>query len=169
MGAFGGIAWAAIPDTNHLVHVCFKASDATSPGGASLAVIDSDRGGSCRARQSALSLSSQGSSAGIVSGTVAADGTVLQQQGGLTATMLAPGLFVLRYPGFDASHPGVVTGSAVTAFGAAAPSTFERIPSDDANLVAALGGAPTGIIVRSVRFDGSTAPFDVHIDLTSAP
>jgi len=105
--------------------------------------------------------------AGIVGGSVNADGSVTNGQGGLTATVLDSGVYLLTYPGFDPSHPGVVTGSVVSSFSAAHPSTFDRIPSDDANLLAALGASSplTGIIVRSVRSDGSAAPFDVHIDV----
>jgi hypothetical protein len=109
----------------------------------------------------------QRASAGIVGGSVDAGGTVTNGQGGLTATVLMSGVYLLTYPGFDPAHPGVVTGSVVSSFSAAHPSTFDRIPSDDPSLLAAIG-APSpliGIVVRSVRSDGSAAPFDIHIDL----
>jgi hypothetical protein len=97
---------------------------------------------------------------------VDATGTVLQDSGTpLTATIRDTALFVLQAAGLDSTRQQLVLGQAETAFAAPSPSTFEVIPSDDANLAAELGGSPPpdGIVVRSKRFDGSAAPFSVRI------
>jgi hypothetical protein len=112
MAAAGGIAWAAIPDSANVVHGCYKTTDATRAGGAALSVIDPENGGTCRAGQSALSLDV---TAGVVRGLVAADGSVSDAQGGLSATVLDSGLYLLTYTGFDPAHPGIVTGMPETA------------------------------------------------------
>ena len=106
-----------------------------------------------------------------MAGSVNDDGTVTDGQGGLTATVLDSGIYLLTYPGFDPAHPGVVTGSVLSSFPAAHPSTLDRIPSDDPDLLTALGASSPlpGIVVRSVRSDGSAAPFDVHIDRNDTP
>jgi hypothetical protein len=168
--AVGGVAWAAIPDSTGVVHACYKTSDATKPGGAGLSVIDTDRRSACRAGETALTLAQPAPPApSVVTGSVDASGTVTDGNGNLSATMLAAGLYAVTYDGFDPSHPGIVTLSATSSYSAAA-STITRIPSDDAGLQSALGGPPPpGIIVRSLRHDGSAAPFEIHIDRTQAP
>jgi len=60
LASTGGIALATIPDSGGVIHACFKPNDATRPGGASLFVVDSERGGSCRAGDSALTFNQQG-------------------------------------------------------------------------------------------------------------
>jgi hypothetical protein len=99
-----------------------------------------------------------------VQGRVEADGSVAAGSGPLSVTVLDSALYLVDFPGFDASFERVVVGQPETAFAAASPSTFEVIPSDDANLAAALGSPPgNGVVVRSRRFDGSAAPFSVRI------
>jgi hypothetical protein len=84
-----------------------------------------------------------------LSARVNADGTVAAGTGGLTAKALNDTLFLLDFPGFDASLEHVVLGQPVAAFADKAPSTFEVIPGDDADLVAALGSDPgEGVVVR---------------------
>jgi len=87
-----------------------------------------------------------------VSGRVNGDGTVTAAHGGLDATPLDapdPTLFLLQYPGFDPdSHPIVVL-TPVGAYIETAGPTAEVIPSDDPDLVSALGEPPgQGIVVR---------------------
>ena len=85
-----------------------------------------------------------------LSGTIAADATVVAGTGGLTAAALGGDgiLFELGFPGFDATQDHVVVGQPIAAYTDKSPSTFEVIPSDDAALVAALGSTPAGIVVR---------------------
>lgn len=97
-------------------------------------------------------------------GRVEADGTVAEGSGPLTVTVLDSALYLVDFPGFDASHEQVVLGQPESALAATSPSTFEVIPRDDADLIALLGGPPgDGVVVRSRRFDGSAAPFSVRI------
>lgn len=104
-----------------------------------------------------------GGPATAVEGRVEADGSVAPGSGPLAVTVLAPALYLVDFPGFDGSHERVVLGQPETAFSASA-STLELIPSDDADLIASLGGSPgEGVVVRSRRFDGSAAPFSVRI------
>jgi hypothetical protein len=101
-----------------------------------------------------------------VEGRVEVDGSVAPGSGPLAVTTFgaAPAIYLVDFPGFDASSARVVLGQAESAFAATSPSTFEVIPSDDANLIAALGGPPgTGVVVRSRRFDGSAAPFSLRV------
>jgi hypothetical protein len=56
----GGIAYATIPDSERVIHSCFKPSDATKPGGAALSVIDSDSGATCKPGETALTFNQQG-------------------------------------------------------------------------------------------------------------
>jgi hypothetical protein len=99
-----------------------------------------------------------------VDGRVEADGTVAPGSGPLAVTVLDAALYLVDFPGFDASQERVVLGQPETAFAAASPSTLEVIPSDDANLIAAIGSPPSnGVVIRSRRFDGSAAPFSVRI------
>lgn len=99
-----------------------------------------------------------------VEGRVEASGAVAPGSGPLTVTVLDTALFLLDFPGFDASLEHVVLGQAETAFAATSPSTFEVIPSDDAGLAGSLGSPPgDGVVVRSRRSDGSAAPFSVRI------
>jgi hypothetical protein len=100
----------------------------------------------------------------VTEGRVEADGTLTAASGGLTVTVLATALYLLDFDSFDAAAAHVVLGQPDSAF-AAAPSTFEVIPGDDADLETALGGPPgEGIVVRSRRNDGSAAPFGVRIE-----
>ena len=97
---------------------------------------------------------------------VDADASVEQDSGSsLTASVVDTAVFLLQSPGLDSSQKQVVLGQPETAFAAPSPSTFEVIPSDDANLITTLGGSPpaNGVVVRSKRFDGSAAPFSVRI------
>jgi hypothetical protein len=97
-----------------------------------------------------------------VEGHVEADGSVAA--GPLNVSVLDAALYLVDFAGFDATRERVVLGQAESAFAATSPSTFEVIPSDDANLIATLGGPPgDGVVVRSKRFDGSAAPFSVRI------
>jgi hypothetical protein len=101
-----------------------------------------------------------------IEGRIEADGSLAPGSGPLTVSVLdsSAALYLLDFPGFDASVERVVLGQPETAFAAATPSTFEVIPSDDANLLALLGSPPgDGVVVRSRRFDGSAAPFSVRI------
>jgi len=102
-----------------------------------------------------------------VSGRVNADGTVAAGTGGLTATALNDTLFLLDYPGFDPGLDHVVLGQPIAGFTDKAPSTFEVIPGDDADLVAALGSAPgEGVVVRVQDSKGKQVPggFAVRIE-----
>ena len=102
-------------------------------------------------------------------GRVEEDGTLIAT-GGLIVTLLAPALYLLDFDGFDAAATHVVLGQPDSAYKATSPSTFEVIPSDDADLAADLGGPPgDGIVVRSRRFDGSAAPFSVRIEQIEVP
>jgi hypothetical protein len=97
-------------------------------------------------------------------GRVEADGTVADGSGPLTVTVLDSALYLVDFPGFDASHEQVVLGQPESALAAASPSTFEVIPRDDADLITLLGSPPgDGVVVRSRRFDGTAAPFAVRI------
>ena len=89
-------------------------------------MIDSESGGACTARQTALTLNRP-----VVSGIVAGDGTVTEGRGGLTATVLEPGLFLLSYPAFQPSDPGVVSGVPVGRYSELRPPTFELLDSED--------------------------------------
>jgi hypothetical protein len=60
LGAGAGIAYATIPDSGGVIHVCFKPSDAIKAGGAALAVVDSEGGATCKEGDTALPLNQQG-------------------------------------------------------------------------------------------------------------
>jgi hypothetical protein len=101
-----------------------------------------------------------------IEGRVEADGTVAPGSGPLSVTTFggAPAVYLVDFPGFDASSKHFVLGQPESAFAATSASTFEVIPRDDANLATAIGGPPgDGVVVRSKRFDGSAAPFSVRI------
>ncbi|HTZ07228.1 MAG TPA: hypothetical protein VMB53_15950 [Gaiellaceae bacterium] len=109
-----------------------------------------------------------GGEALALSGRIAADATVVAGSGGLTAAALgADGiLFELGFPAFDPAQEQVVVGQPIAAYTDKNPSTFEVIPSDDADLVAALGSTPTGIVVRVKDPKGNPVPngFAVRIE-----
>jgi hypothetical protein len=99
-----------------------------------------------------------------VEGRVEADGSVANGSGPLNVSVLDSALYLVDFPGFDASRERIVLGQPETAFAAASPSTLEVIPSDDADLISMLGSPPgDGVVVRSRRLDGSAAPFSVRI------
>ena len=109
----------------------------------------------------------------VAEGRVEADGTLSAAAGGLTATGLGKaGLWLLDFPGFDASAERVVLGQADSAYkpSKGGPSTFEVIPSDDGNLASDIGGPPgEGVVVRSLQGDGKTAAaFSVRIEQLAA-
>jgi hypothetical protein len=104
-----------------------------------------------------------------VSARVNGDGTVAAATGGLMATALDapdPTLFLLDFPGYDASLEHVVVGQPVTAF-KDKPATFEVIPIDDADLASSLGSPPgAGVVVRVLNSKGKTLAggFGVRIE-----
>jgi hypothetical protein len=87
------------------------------------------------------------------------DGTIASANGNLQAMRLpAPNdrVYVLDVPGHDPAATYAVTGTPRTALAAASPATFELIPPDDPDLIAALGSPPTdGVAVRVRHADGS--------------
>lgn len=106
----------------------------------------------------------------VTEGRVEEDGTLTAGAGGLTVTVLAPALYLLDFDGYDGAAAHVVLGQPDSAYAATSPSTFEVIPSDDADLAADLGSPPgDGVVVRSRRFDGSAAPFAVRIEQIEVP
>jgi len=56
----GGIAYATIPDSGGVIHTCFKGSDATKPGGATLSIVDSESGATCKTGDTGLTFNQQG-------------------------------------------------------------------------------------------------------------
>jgi hypothetical protein len=56
----GGIAYATVPDSGGVIHTCFKQIDATKLGGASLSVVDSESGATCKVGETALTFDQQG-------------------------------------------------------------------------------------------------------------
>lgn len=99
-----------------------------------------------------------------IEGRVEADGSVAPGSGPLTVTVLDPAVYLVDFPGFEASAKYVVLGQPESGFAATSPSTFEVIPRDDLNLLPLLGSPPgNGVVVRSRRFDGSATPFSVRI------
>jgi hypothetical protein len=103
-----------------------------------------------------------------VEGRIEDDGTVAPGSGPLSVTVLGSppdsALYLVDFPGFDASHEQVVLGQPESALNAVSPSTFEVIPRNDPNLAPLLGSPPgDGVVVRSRHFDGSPAPFSVRI------
>jgi hypothetical protein len=104
-----------------------------------------------------------------VSGRVNADGTVAAATGGLMTTPLDPPdptLFLLDFPGFDATLEHVVLGQPISAFGDK-PSTFEVIPLDDPGLAPSLGSPPgVGVAVRVLNAKSKAVPggFTVRIE-----
>jgi hypothetical protein len=56
----GGVAYATIPDAAGVIHTCYKPGDATKVGGASLSVVDSESGGTCKTGDTALTFNQQG-------------------------------------------------------------------------------------------------------------
>ena len=108
----------------------------------------------------------------VAEGRVEADGTLSAAAGGLTATDLGKaGLFLIDFPGFDASAERVVLGQTDSTYKAPkGPSTFEVIPSDDADLASDIGGPPgEGVVVRALQGDGKTAAaFSVRIEQLGA-
>lgn len=160
--AVGSVAWAAIPDGNGLIHACYKVKNAGKPGGAPLSVVDPSLGGQCKTGQQEVTFPQR--SGAPVAGFVEADGTVSVARGGLAVTLLDPGLFLLEYPAWDAGQSQIVTATPVGGY-AAKESTVEVIPSDDQDLLDVLGAdsALPGVVIRSLREDGSAAPFSVQI------
>lgn len=94
-----------------------------------------------------------------IGGHVNEDGSIASAGGDLQVTRLpAPNdrLYVIGYPGYDPLVPHVVTGTPRAALSAATPSSFELIPDDDPDLIAALGSPPaTGLVARVRHGDGS--------------
>lgn len=90
-----------------MVHACYRTSDATKPGGAALSVIDTARRSACKAGDSALMLAQPGpASPKAVAGSVAADGTVTDGNGGLSMTVLYQGFYAVAYDGSIRPIPG---------------------------------------------------------------
>jgi hypothetical protein len=58
--AGAGIADATIPDSGRDINTCFKPSDATKTGGATLNVVDSESGATCKADETTLTFNQQG-------------------------------------------------------------------------------------------------------------
>jgi hypothetical protein len=56
----GGIAFATVPDSGEVIHACFKQIDATKLGGATLSVVDSESGATCKVGETALTFNQQG-------------------------------------------------------------------------------------------------------------
>jgi hypothetical protein len=77
----GAIAYAAIPDSNKQIHVCYRAGDTTKAGGATLSVIDSENGGSCKAGDTETTFTKQGLVTGDEQGTSVGLGANPQPQG----------------------------------------------------------------------------------------
>ncbi len=94
----------------------------------------------------------------VAEGRVEADGTLSAGAGGFTAAGLGKtGVYLIDFPGFDASAERVVLGQTDSTYKAPkGPSTFEVIPSDDAALASDIGGPPgEGVVVRALQGDGN--------------
>jgi hypothetical protein len=102
----------------------------------------------------------------VASGHVLADASVAASVGELGAAQLGgdPTLFVLDFPGYDASLEHVVLGQPVASLADPQPSSFE--------VVAGVSPPVEGVVVRVRRADGSAVPggFMVRIEqLRGAP
>ena len=93
-----------------------------------LSVIDTATRGACKAGESTLTLAQPAPpSPKVVTGSVDADGTMTDENGGLSVTVLDQGLYAVTYDGFNSSHPGIVTLIATSSYSAAA-STIPGFP-----------------------------------------
>lgn len=111
-------------------------------------------------------LSESDAASAAFSARVLADGSVVSGPRTLTVTALEPTVFQLTFAEFDAAADYLVIGAPVPAYADTTGSTFEVIPSDDADLAAAHAGADAGIVVRVQHTDGTAVAngFSVRIE-----
>jgi hypothetical protein len=100
------------------------------------------------------------------SARVLADGSVVAGPTTLAVMALEPAVFLLTFPEFDPSADYLVVGTPIPGYTNTAASTFELLPSTDADLVAAHAAAGDGIVVRVQHTDGTPVAngFTVHVE-----
>ena len=158
-----GIAYAAIPDAEKRIHVCFKDSRATTPGGAALFIIDPERGGVCKKGHTKATFTKQGLVTGDTAGVSVGIGEDPQPAGESVQvrTLRPTKLFVFgRIDGevTCAAGTGCSLGYQIFVGNRPVPDAAAFVSGGPREQLAVFGVVPVGAGVHTVQFRVKATP-----------